>query len=131
MDEGLPSILMEEQRAGWRAGRGCVDNVAEAIALAATDPRAAGRVYNVADAEVFTEWEWALNIGRAAGWTGEVVVKPREQLPAEAGKEYDFGQHLFADARRIRAELGYREPVVLAESLRRTIAWERRPKGRK
>ncbi len=126
MDEGLPAIVMDERRARWRAARGYVENVAEAIALAVTDPRATGRVYNVADAEAFTEREWALNIGRAAGWKGEVVTKPKGQLPADLVKEYDFSQHLFADTRRVRTELGYREPVTLAESLRRTIEWERR-----
>lgn len=127
MDEGRPTILMDEQRAGWRAARGYVDNVAEAIALAATDSQAAGRVYNVADAEAFTEREWALMIGRTAGWTGEVVTKPKEELPADVVKEYDFRQHLSADTQRIRTELGYREPVSLVESLRRTIEWERNP----
>ncbi|MHB8927503.1 MAG: NAD-dependent epimerase/dehydratase family protein [Bacillota bacterium] len=117
MDEGLPTILMDERRAGWRAARGYIGNVAEAIALAATHSQAAGRVYNVADAEAFTEREWALSIGRAAGWTGEVVAKPREQLPADMVKEYDFSQHLFADTRRIRTELGYR------------FEWERRPQS--
>ncbi len=127
MDEGQPTIVMDESRAGWRAARGYVDNVAEAIALAATDSRAAGRVYNVSDAKAFTEREWAVNIGRAAGWTGEVVTKPREQLPTDLVRDYDFGQHLFADTQRIRTELGYREPVALEESLRSTVEWERRP----
>jgi nucleoside-diphosphate-sugar epimerase len=35
-----------------------VENAAEAIALAATDERAANRIYNIEDAEAPTELEW-------------------------------------------------------------------------
>jgi dTDP-D-glucose 4,6-dehydratase len=34
-------------------------------------------------------------------------------------------QQWVASSARIRAELGYREPVALDEALRRTIEWER------
>jgi dTDP-D-glucose 4,6-dehydratase len=33
-------------------------------------------------------------------------------------------QHWVASSKRIREELGYREPVTLDEALRRTIEWE-------
>src|SRR5262245_60990270 len=44
MDDRRPAILFEEKRAAWRGPRGYVENVAAAIALAATSDRAAGRI---------------------------------------------------------------------------------------
>jgi nucleoside-diphosphate-sugar epimerase len=50
MDERRPAILLDEAMAGWRCTRGYVEDIASAIAPAATDSRAAGRVYNVGEA---------------------------------------------------------------------------------
>jgi hypothetical protein len=77
VDDGRPAVLLDEAMAGWRCTRGYVGDVAAAIALAATDPRAAGRVYYVGEAAALTEAEWVRAVGEAAGWTGEVVPVPR------------------------------------------------------
>jgi len=126
MDDRRPAILLEYTFALWRWTRGYVDNVAAAIGLAATDDRAAGRVYNLGEPLALTYADWVRAIGRAAGWPGEVIVLPDGRLPASlhppAG---DYEQHLVADTSRIRRELGFIEPVPLDEALRRTIAWER------
>ena len=37
----------------------------------------------------------------------------------------DFRQHWVVDTSRIRTELGFVEPVPRAESIRRTVEWER------
>ena len=42
MDDGRPAIVLDEDRARMRVTRGYVEDVAAAIALAATDPRASG-----------------------------------------------------------------------------------------
>jgi uncharacterized protein YbjT (DUF2867 family) len=49
----------EEGWASWRAPRGYVENVAAALALAATDERATGRIYNVAEWPAYSELDWA------------------------------------------------------------------------
>ncbi|PYV65039.1 MAG: NAD-dependent dehydratase, partial [Acidobacteria bacterium] len=46
-DDGRSSILLADDLAAWRGPRGYVENIAHAIALAATSNQAAGRVYNV------------------------------------------------------------------------------------
>lgn len=125
MDDGRPAILLGAGMARWRAGRGYVENVATAIALAATDDRAAGRIYNVGEADALLEVEWVRAIGRAAGWNGEAIVMPRDRLPAHLRAKSDLAQHLVTDTARIRRELGYAELVPRDEALRRTIAWER------
>jgi nucleoside-diphosphate-sugar epimerase len=120
MDEGRP-VLLDAGMAGWRCTRGYVEDVAAAIALAATDPRAAGRVYNVGESVAYTEADWVWAIGVAAGWKGEVVVAPRGRAPVPGNTDQD----LVTDTTRIRQELGYREEVPAAEALRSTVAWER------
>jgi hypothetical protein len=46
-------------------------------------------------------------------------------MPAHLRRPGNTAQHWEADSARIRRELGYSEPVPLAEAIRRTIAWER------
>jgi nucleoside-diphosphate-sugar epimerase len=125
MDAGHSAIVLDGAKASWRWTRGYVEDVADAIALAASDPRAAGRTYNVGEERAPTEREWVLGIGRAAGWDGEVRAVAREGLPPEMVEPYDFGHDLVADTRRIRAELGYRERTDRDEALRQSVLWER------
>jgi nucleoside-diphosphate-sugar epimerase len=121
MDDGRPVILLDEGMARWRCSRGYVEDVAAAISLAATDERAAGRIYNVGEAVARTEADWVGALGAAAGWRGKVVLVPRSRLPVPGNMEQD----LVTDTSRIRQELGYREEVPTAEALGRAIAWER------
>ncbi len=124
MDDGRPAILMDEGWASFRAVWGYVENVAAAIALAVVDNRSAGRIYNVGEDGM--SWaEWVRAIGAAAGWQGEIVILPREDLPAYLQLSENFTYHLVTDMSRMRRELGYAEPVSRAEGLRRTVAWER------
>ena len=117
VQEGRP-ILLEESFAAWVTCRGYVETVAQAIALAATSKKGAGRVYNVGEPAPCTEAELAAKVGR-------VVVLPRERMPAHLLQPHNFEQHLFTDTARIRRELGYAESISADEALRRTVEWER------
>lgn len=121
MTDGRPRIPLDETLALWRCTRGYVEDVAAAIALAATDGRSAGRTYNVGEPAARTEGEWVRMIGAAAGWGGKVVALPKGPLPVPA----DYRQDVTTDTTRIRNELGYRETVPPGEALARTIRWER------
>lgn len=125
MDDGRPAILIEEKHARWRGPRGYVENVAAAIALATTDDRAAGRIYNVGEPDALSEIEWARAVARVAGWKGEVIALPPERTPAHLRLPGNLDQHWIVDSSRIREELGYSEPVARDEGIRRTIEWER------
>jgi nucleoside-diphosphate-sugar epimerase len=125
MDDGRPAILLAEGQAGWRGTRGYVENVAAAVALAVTDDRAAGRVYNVGEEPTPTEREWVGQIAAAAGWSGEIVMVPARHLPDHLRPPFDFRYDLATDTGRIREELGYSEPVERQEALDRTVEWER------
>jgi nucleoside-diphosphate-sugar epimerase len=101
------------------------ENVAVAVVLEVTDDHAAGRVYNVGEADALSEADWVRAVGRAAGWDGQVVAVPREHAPAHLVPAHDTTQDLVGDTSRIRGELGYAAEVPRDEALRRTIAWER------
>ena len=105
--------------------RGYLENVAAAIALAATSDRAAGRVYNVGEPENFSELEWARRIAASMGWTGRFVVLPKDHMPAHLVMPGNAGQHWSVDTTRIRQELGYVEPIARDEAISRTVEWER------
>ena len=125
MDDRRPAILLEEKQSRWRWTRGYVENVADAIALAVTDDRAMNRIYNVGEPEALTELDWVHAIGHAAGWDGEIVVLPKDSLPAYMTMNSDYSHHLATDTSRLRAELGFNERVSRQEALHKTIDWER------
>jgi len=126
MQDQRPAILLGERIAPWRWTRSYVEDVAAAIALAATDEKAAGRVYNVGD-ESLTMAEWVRTVGEAAGWHGEVRVLPEEHLPEPLRTEdMETRQPMVASSERIRRELGWRETVPRRDGLTRTIEWELR-----
>jgi nucleoside-diphosphate-sugar epimerase len=121
MADGRSRIPLDATLARWCCTRGYVEDVAAAIALAATDARSAGRTYNVGEPVARTEEEWVRMIGAAAGWRGQVAAVPRGPLPVPA----DYRQDVTTDTTRIRTELGYRESLSPDEALARTVRWER------
>ncbi|MBA2395682.1 MAG: NAD-dependent epimerase/dehydratase family protein [Ktedonobacteraceae bacterium] len=125
MDDQRPAILLDERMAQWRWTRGYVENVAAAIALALTDERAAGRIYNVGEASALSISEWVHAIAMAADWHGNIIPLPTDRVPAHLVPDIDVNQDLLVDTTRIREELGYHELVDSDEALKRAVAWER------
>jgi nucleoside-diphosphate-sugar epimerase len=124
IQDGRDKIVFSEPMAHWRSPRGYVDNVADAIALAAESDRAAGRVYNIAEPEAFSELQWARRIAGRMEWHGEFVVLPPERVPRHLMPPGNTAQHLDASSQRIREELAYRETVPVDIAISRTIEWE-------
>jgi nucleoside-diphosphate-sugar epimerase len=125
MDDHRPFILVGQHQAGWRFTHGYVENVAAATALAIKNPLAIGRIYNLGDAITPSWADWIRQVGRACNWRGQVVAVPEARLPPHLSEDLDFSQHWTVDTTRIRAELGYVEPVALEEAMQRAIQWER------
>lgn len=122
--DGRRHIIFAETLGSWRSPRGYVANVAAAIALAATDDRAARRVYNVCEEPSFSELEWARKIAAEMKWPGEFVVLPVARTPPHLLQPGDARQHWTASSARIRQELNYQEPVLLEDAIRQTISWQ-------
>jgi nucleoside-diphosphate-sugar epimerase len=125
MDDQRPAIILDERMAQWRWTRGYVENVAAAIALAITDDRAAGRIYNVGEAHPLSMIEWVRAIAHVADWHGEIVTLPADRVPPHLAPDVDVNQDLLVDTTRIREELGYQEHIAVDEAFRRAVAWER------
>lgn len=123
--DGRSAIIMSEDLGAWRGPRGYVENVAHAIALAATSDKAAGRIYNVCEEPAVSDLEWQKRIAAQLQWRGQFVVLPRERTPAHLLQPGNPAQHLVVSSARIRTELGYKEIVEIDEGIRRTAAWER------
>jgi nucleoside-diphosphate-sugar epimerase len=125
MDSGASEIRIQQDLAGWHGTRGYVENVARAIALAAITDQGESRVYNVGDTKSWTEMDWAQQVAKVLGWSGEFALTPAEEIPAEKRLKGNFAQHWVADSTRIRTELGFTDPVDLDEGILRTVEWER------
>ena len=125
MADGRPAILMTERAWAFRASRTHLANVAHAIVLAATNERAVGRVYNVAEEQALSYREWAALMAQVMGWKGELVAAENERLPAHLRDDahITYEQHLVGSTERIRRELGYAEVVGREEGLRRACEW--------
>ena len=124
MSDSRPAILLSRSLSNWMLSRGYVGNIASGIADAVMDARAANRTYNIADAQALSERHWVQLLADYCGWRGRIVEVPDEGVPSALRHQGNFAQHLVFDTSRIRADLGYSEPISLAESVRRTVAWE-------
>jgi nucleoside-diphosphate-sugar epimerase len=125
MDDERRAVLLEEAQAAWRWTHGYVENVADAIALAVVDDRAAGKIYNVGELQTPTVAERVRQIGQVAGWSGEVRAVKTERLPSHLRTPYSTHQDLVMDTSRLPLELGWVETHSTDEGIRRTIEWER------
>jgi len=125
MDDGRATILIQEDFTRFIPPRGYVEDVAAAIALAAVSDRAAGKIYNIATEQNFSELEWARKIGDAVGWKGSILPVPADKIPAHLRMPVNAEQNWIVSSKRIREELGFVEPVSLETGIQRTIEWER------
>ena len=125
MDDRRPKIIFWDELAAWRWSRGYVENVAAAIALAATADAAAGQTYNVCEEPALSELEWAKKIAAIVGWKGDFVLLPRERTPQHLLLLRRADQHWVASSQKIREQLGYRDPVPLDKAVQLTVEWER------
>ena len=128
METDPDRIVLNKDFADWRWTHAYVENVAAAVALAVTDVRASGRIYNLGEKESTSTIEWVSRIGRAIGWNGEVTTVPdsrRVEISPFALMRINTAQDVTVDSTLIRRELGHSEPIGPDEALVRTIAWER------
>ena len=108
--DGRRHIIFPETLAAWRSPRGYVENVATAIALAATDDRAARRVYNVCEEPAYSELEWARKIAAEMRWDGDFVVLPLDRTPRHLLQPGNAAQHWTASSVRMCSTRPMAEP---------------------
>lgn len=117
---------LDRRGAAWLNSYAYIDDVAEALTLAATLPEAGGRIYNAAQPFVRTQADWARTILTLMGLDSEIVLVDADAggVLADRADSSDLSYPLTLDSARIRAELGYSEIVPEEQALRRTIDWE-------
>jgi len=125
MDDKRPYILLSDDAASWRWTRGYVENVAEAITIAATDERAKNQIYNVGEKDALKEREWIELLAKEIGWRGEILVLQRDLMKELLEGNFILSQDIFVDTSKIINELNFTETVSRSEAIKRTIAWER------
>jgi hypothetical protein len=103
-----------------------VENVAQAVLLAVDHfDVSAGRVYNVADSELYSRLQVIQVVEEELGHRFERINLPYEVAsPAYPTIHHHSSQHRVVDTTRIRNELGYQDLVPPLEALRRTIRWQ-------
>jgi nucleoside-diphosphate-sugar epimerase len=97
-NEDLGTVFGSRHHPEWRWTHGFVPNVAFGVALAATHPRAARRIYNLGEPRTPTMGE-------------RLAALPHRETPLLDDAAFDFRHDLAYDTSRIRLELGYHEPV--------------------
>lgn len=101
------------------------ENAANAVLCAVDQPeRAAGKVYDVADAVTLTLAQVAEVVATTLGHQWEVVGLPAEvATPARPFLKHWSSSHRVVDTTPIRAELGYTDRVPAVEAVERTVRW--------
>ena len=123
MADGRPALLWSDAYAAWQSTFGYVENVAAAMVLAATDDRAIGRTYNVADVACSMR-DLAEHVRAATNWTGQIITAPDASLPESLRFDIADPHPLVVNADRIREELGFSPPFTFAEGVARAAEWE-------
>lgn len=119
-------VKLDERASRWPNSYGYVADIAEAMVLAALEPRGAGRIYNVGQPFVRTPIEWILSFAVVLNRSIEVEIVPPDQkgLLWERAEASDLRYPLILDPTRIRTELGFVEPTPEREALLATIRSE-------
>ncbi|MFT4505396.1 UDP-glucose 4-epimerase family protein [Caballeronia sp. 15711] len=108
-----------------------IDNLTSAIALCATDNRAAGEMFHVSDGDDPSVAELARAIGRHLGRPARLVPIPVAMLrfagriTGRLPQIERLTDSLQVDSTHIRAVLGWAPPVALDTGLAATAAWYR------
>lgn len=119
-------IRLDERAGKWPNSYGYSADVAEAMVVAALDPRAAGRIYNVGQDFVRNPIQWLLSFAVMLNTPIEVETVPAAEkaLLFERAEATDLRYPLTLDTTRIREELGFVEPTSERDALLATIEYE-------
>lgn len=149
----LPRLIRQLTRGrlpylgGGKRAMNCIyiDNLVDAIFLAAERPDAVGNVFNLTDGEYVSKRRflegmadglglprprrsWPLWLARLAAWVLETRARAKGAAKAppltQAGVKF-LGMNLDFSIDRARRELGYQPRLTFDEGLRRTMDWYR------
>lgn len=125
VDNARPDVpfAIDARAYGWLNSYGYVEDVAEAMALAALHPAAVGQVYNVGQDFVRPAHEWAERLLPLIGIDIPVTSAPAGSgIWADRADAMDLRYPLTVDTGKIRRQLGFAEIVDETAALERTLA---------
>lgn len=116
-------FAIDERAYGWRNSYGFVEDVAEAMVLAALSSHARRRIYNVGQNFVRPTYQWAEKILSLMGKTNAVIAAPAGTgVWSDRADAMDLRYPLTLDTTLIRTDLGFSELVDESTALLRTVA---------
>lgn len=118
-----PHILLGETQANWRWTHAFVDNVANAVVMAAESGDVDTRIYNLGEQQTPTIEERVRQIAMVFEWNGQVVVAPDHAIPQYMRVRDNLSQDLVYDSRKIRTELNYVDLIDYYDGLRESVEW--------
>jgi nucleoside-diphosphate-sugar epimerase len=124
MLDNRPAILIGGGYARFRFTHSFAEDIGYATALAATDDRAAGRIYNVGERDKPTQRQRLEHFARVFGYRGRIVEAADEILPGGDGLPFP-NQDWLLDTIRIRNELGFAEVANYDQAIAATIRWHK------
>jgi uncharacterized protein YbjT (DUF2867 family) len=92
MLRGDMELRIQDGWTRWRWTHGFAEDVAGAVALAATNPSSAGRICNVGESHTPTMAERLAEFARVIGWHGHILEVPASELGETDRMPYDFAQ---------------------------------------
>lgn len=116
-------FVIDERAYGWFNSYGYVEDIAEAMVLAALHPKAVGQVYNVGQDFVRPAHAWAERLLPLIGLDVPVTkAAAGNGVWADRADAMDLSYPLTLDTTKIRRELGFKEIVDEDTALERTLA---------
>lgn len=116
-------FAIDERAYGWLNSYGFVEDVAEAMVLAALSPKARGRIYNVGQNFVRPAHQWAEKLLGLMGKANAVIPAPAGTgVWSDRADAMDLRYPLTLDTNLIRDELGFSEVADEDTALLRTLA---------
>ena len=123
MLKGRPRFSLDPAWGAWRTTYGFVDDVADAIAHAATHAAAEDRTFNLGEPEPCDHHAWVERFAQATRWSGATELRPAP--PDSPIATLDLRYPLVADTRAFRGACAWDEPTPMEERLHRTVAEQR------
>jgi len=122
---GQNTITMDEELAEWKSPFLHVDDVANAIAMAACHRDVVGKTFNIGPDTHLSEKERAIAFANAVGKTINVATRPAQA--DQSGQHYD--QHLVLSSDDLRQCVGW-SPLLDQEAAFQSVwDWERQQEG--
>jgi nucleoside-diphosphate-sugar epimerase len=116
---GADTISAPAAWLAWVTTYGHVEDVAHALALCATKPAAAGRIYNCGESPA-PHAEWIERFAALIGWKGRVTADERAPIAHQVAA-LDLRFPLALSTVRIRTELGFVEAVSREAAISSTL----------